>query len=390
MNPELPNLIKQALARPTPGDVHPSADVLTAFAEHSLPHRERRQVSAHMARCGECREVVFLASSAVEEPIGDNQEWMPANAVPRLSPALLAKAEAAPATTPQAETRRGRGWTLWWAWIPAVAVVLLVSGVLILKRSEFTRAAPVNVASNRAASASRIVPETAATAPGAPTEQPAAPTSSVPLELRNPARAEARHALVANNLAPAKAAPAIPGERSPAPAPTALPEASSSDVQQAVRNALETAPPERPMQNSFAEREPQASGFVAKPHPALGAPAMMRGVSSHSQWRISPDGHLEHLTAPGVWARVLTDQPPTFHVVSVVGDDVWAGGSGGSLFHSRDGGQNWSKVQLGAARDKETGTIVSIQFSDAKNGVITTDLGLHWTTSDGGDSWTQQ
>jgi len=109
----------------------------------------------------------------------------------------------------------------------------------------------------------------------------------------------------------------------------------------------------------------------------------IHSVSGHAAWRITTDGHLEHLTVPGSWTPALADQPITFHVVSVVGNNVWAGGNNGALFHSRDGGETWNKQPLGS----ETGTIVSIQFGDAEHGVVTTDAGGRWSTSDGGVSW---
>lgn len=40
---------------------HPDADVLTAFAEQSLPQGERSIVLGHLALCGDCREVLALA-----------------------------------------------------------------------------------------------------------------------------------------------------------------------------------------------------------------------------------------------------------------------------------------------------------------------------------------
>ena len=73
--------------------------MLTAFVEHSLPSGESQRITDHLAKCGDCREVVFLASAAAEEPAGEEQELMPDEAVPRISPALQAKAkEAAPRT----------------------------------------------------------------------------------------------------------------------------------------------------------------------------------------------------------------------------------------------------------------------------------------------------
>ncbi len=81
MSRELPKSLRDALARQVAGDAHLSADALTAFAEHSLPPRERQRVNDHLAQCADCREVIFLASSTVEEPLGEEQEWMAADAV---------------------------------------------------------------------------------------------------------------------------------------------------------------------------------------------------------------------------------------------------------------------------------------------------------------------
>lgn len=45
---------------------HPDPDVLTAFSERSLPKQERDGVLEHLARCGQCRQVVALALPAEE------------------------------------------------------------------------------------------------------------------------------------------------------------------------------------------------------------------------------------------------------------------------------------------------------------------------------------
>ena len=49
-----------------PAESHPDADLLTAFAERSLSGHERESVLQHLAHCGDCREVVALASPATE------------------------------------------------------------------------------------------------------------------------------------------------------------------------------------------------------------------------------------------------------------------------------------------------------------------------------------
>ena len=46
--------------------VHPDPDALNAFVEGALPEHERVECLAHLAECGQCREVVFLAQKAAE------------------------------------------------------------------------------------------------------------------------------------------------------------------------------------------------------------------------------------------------------------------------------------------------------------------------------------
>ncbi len=61
-----PNIVRERLkARPPDGN-HPDADVLTAFAERSLPELERAVVLEHVARCGDCRDVIALALPETE------------------------------------------------------------------------------------------------------------------------------------------------------------------------------------------------------------------------------------------------------------------------------------------------------------------------------------
>jgi len=63
----VPQVVRERLKATTPATPHPDADVLTAFAERSLPERERSLVIEHLARCGNCRDVVALALPASED-----------------------------------------------------------------------------------------------------------------------------------------------------------------------------------------------------------------------------------------------------------------------------------------------------------------------------------
>jgi hypothetical protein len=64
---KLPKIVAERLKAAAVAVDHPDADVLTAFSERSLPDRERSHVLEHLARCGECRDVIALSLPA-EEP----------------------------------------------------------------------------------------------------------------------------------------------------------------------------------------------------------------------------------------------------------------------------------------------------------------------------------
>ena len=60
----VPKIVRERLKVVPPAVNHPDADALTAFAERSLPERERGVVLEHLARCGDCRDIVALALPA--------------------------------------------------------------------------------------------------------------------------------------------------------------------------------------------------------------------------------------------------------------------------------------------------------------------------------------
>ncbi len=64
---KVPKIVGERLKAAAVAVDHPDPNVLTAFSEHSLPELERSHVLEHLARCGECRDVIALALPA-EEP----------------------------------------------------------------------------------------------------------------------------------------------------------------------------------------------------------------------------------------------------------------------------------------------------------------------------------
>ena len=64
---QLSKLIRQRLqATASPVGSHPDPDLLAAFADRSLAKIERVQVLEHLARCGDCRDIVSLATPEFE------------------------------------------------------------------------------------------------------------------------------------------------------------------------------------------------------------------------------------------------------------------------------------------------------------------------------------
>jgi hypothetical protein len=98
-------------------DLHPDAENLNAFAEQALPEGERGEIVAHLAECGRCREVVFLARKA-------------AGMEPELE--LVAAAAASPSLSHSVEKKepRFRRWRI--AWIPAAALGTVFSVAYIV------------------------------------------------------------------------------------------------------------------------------------------------------------------------------------------------------------------------------------------------------------------
>ena len=375
MNQNPPKPILDALARQMLSTDHPSADVLTAFAENALAGKEYRRIADHLARCSECREVVFLASGAADNPL-QAEEGL-------------------------AAARAPRRWTLRLVWGGSIAAVLGVASALILWRSE--SAPPRMQMASKAVGTPAVQPMQQAPESRPPTAesnpaivpQTTAELAAPPLAVAKPqsraARAKPVSPKAAETLGVGSSAGIVAGA-SPGPAKTATTPPSAETTTIAMDGAAPKIEPAAPHANSFAAT--QGGPLTAAPGSAsavLVNPQMtVRSVRAmHPQWRITADGHLEHLTAEG-WTRVLADHSAPFRVVSVVGDHVWVGGSGGALFHSRDEGQNWEEVALTTPNGRETTTIVSIQFDDAQHGTVSTDSGTRCSTTDGGGSWSCQ
>jgi Photosynthesis system II assembly factor YCF48 len=116
------------------------------------------------------------------------------------------------------------------------------------------------------------------------------------------------------------------------------------------------------------------------------APSLRKAESAAPTWKVA-GGKLMKSSGQSQWedAYPVASSTMEFSIVNARGNDVWAGGSGASLIHSRDGGQTWETVKLG---DNATGTIVSI-FAGTMSVQVKTSDNQTWASTDGGKTWTQ-
>ena len=484
---KIPKIVGERLKAAAVAVDHPDPDVLTAFSERSLPERERSQVLAHLARCGDCRDVLALSLPA-EEP-----------SVAMISPI------------------RGR-WLTWprlrWGLVAAGVIVVGWFGVLRYRETSH----PSMVASYDAPRVQGITNEAKNQAEPSPAppkatpveEQKKAPhaeflydqTKSAPApgtdkeldrleqfaKLQPPARDQRLDAgragkgmlrtqslphgpkppsqqwqLNANGSANNNTytsqsqtpAPAVPPEfarqqssnqvvvTAQAPAPSApgpnIGGPVTADKQAQDLNALavegRSAAPLSSMSAGVGAEVARAKPVVtpaanASKADAADAYSLSANDSNFTQtsplalasarWSINATGGLQRSLdqgkswqdvdvtgaagiAGGVNLRMamkasrekslskdkaeIKQAPVVFRAVSATGPDVWAGGSGGHLYHSTDAGAHWVLVVPLWSGVELTGDIVSLQFADPQQGRIVTSSSEIWTTADAGQTW---
>ncbi len=433
---QLPKIVRERLQASPKPEVHPDSDLLTAFAENSLPERERTPVLAHLARCGNCREIVALAA-----------------------PEVVLEHVAAVAAVPASPVRTRPAWPsrLIFGWGTLAACVAI--GVLLLRYQSHEKNLP-QLASREAAPAN-VVPRSneaaSIDAKKQPSfEPPASPRMTARLEsppspqggLKSRGKRESDAGKVSDMRAERldeqqAGAGAAPGETAGAlalrPAPPmpqkeqvtvsggadqvavadkpkegppiqvqpskvanqavvgAAPRATEAETKQA---AAAPPPPPAPSSqsktsvNSIAAFSRRKDSFETAQAVALEKETAGRMNANYvpTRWSISADGAtlLRSNDEGRSWPPVKVASNVTFRAVTSFGTEVWAGGNNGALYHSSDLGQHWVKVKPSANGVELTKDIVSLDFADSQHGKLTTADGKVWTTSDGGVSWQVQ
>ncbi len=384
---EVPKFVRQRMEQWQGGE-HPDGNLLSAFSEGTLTQAERARVLRHLSGCLTCREVVSLGlpDSAVSQPF------------------------VAPVTT---------SWMRWpmLRWAGVAAAVAVVAAAVLVHRSRPV-AETAGAAGYSAPAAAKSQPaETAAAAPppshdlktkGAAEKGTAAERSSGKKDVSEQAAVASRRAKAMPSSEPANtprlmdsvaeqaapAAPAMAANSALAGGAIAADKAKKQAEMAAAESGVSTAIVSGQAEDVAAAKS--APGRVVLNRNATGAmvqaPMMKTAIGTEPHWRISSQGGLERSTDAGqTWRLVrVGDTATMLRSFSAVGSDLWAGGSGGALYHSADKGRAWARVTVRAGDEVLQADIARVEFTDARRGAVTTVTGETWVTEDGGATWARR
>lgn len=437
-------LLRRALrGQESPEQAHPDADLLTAFAEQTLPAGERDGLLDHLSLCGDCREVIALALPATEIP---------------------AKRSAVHATHLPAKT--AMGWlhalttpNLRWAALAAAAAI--IAAVLVVR--------PGNLNDTKVTSATPRVATNASPASGNPasgnqeappaTSQSSVNESSMNASAANPSSMDQSVATLKSErvlprpdlnrakkhnpehdvtpttqaesgmtLAYNKTDSAPAGKLSGAPvnrganetievaaassatqveAPAA-PENSlmaQNDAQPVIKAkpAAETETSQLhgtisantvaqlPLQGRNVMSMARAAAPAIQPpaiQPAANQPAANQPAANNVTWLITAGILQRSLDGGHTWRNVMhTDH--TLLCYASNEQQVWTGGQAGTLFHSADSGLTWVQVQPSIEAQQLSSDITHIELHSRSELIVST-VNEMWISADDGKTWKKE
>jgi hypothetical protein len=419
----IPKVVRQRLQAGEEGgdrsrQIHPDAEVLTAFAEHSLAECERAQVFDHVAQCGNCRDILFLAAPQTE------------------AIQILQKVPV-------------RGWWSWpvLRWGALGACVVIVGAVVTLRHDggkfnasrqeaaptiiakEITPAAPQDSIATRA---DIRVPEQKISEQQKPSEQrdalakkissaiePARHASSAvpkfPMQFDGPVppvgkpststgalQGDAGNSLASSRVKPLFGARLAKSGNQALTADKAqeqkdeLDYLNPDDKKTASANSPRASSETVEVQGASPMVETESSAVSAAVSPSETSQLKVTGrnvadlfpLASSLRWMLTSSGALQRSLDQGhTWERVPVANNVIFHALSVQGAEIWVGGPAGALYHSANSGQSWVQIIPTSNGESLSAEITKIEFIGQQNGTVTTSSGENWVTSDGGKSW---
>jgi hypothetical protein len=228
---------------------HPDAESLSAFSEQALEERERREVLAHLAVCGRCRQVVALAHEAAE-------------------------AGEVPAIAPSRKTIAPSAWWKQWrlVWVPTAVVAAFAAASISVYIEQADRHAPNIKIAEQNPAPSAAPPQAPSPMEQAKVEPPAAPAPAPP-----PAHT-AKHTRPSAEEPMPTAAPPVVAAQMPSESGAPEPEAPEPRAMGQVEAYREAQQPPR----AEAMQAPSASTAGGMP-PADAQPASGASETRHEQ-----------------------------------------------------------------------------------------------------------
>jgi hypothetical protein len=412
-----------------PEQAHPDADVLTAFAEQALSATERDGVLEHLARCGDCRELIALALPPADigaAPIAAAEEAGRATASRVGAPAPHKLNFAWPA--PAWPTLR---WAALAAGVAVAAAVLLVhpgklnqATLPSASRTAVPVASGPQIAASTAASSSVATPSTDQLAVLAKTEEPQPKP-----ELRSSKKLKAGQAvtpphpteygiLLADNKKDSGRADKLPA------APSAGARAFNYDapVSRGATETVEVSGATGGVETESSALKVMARNEVpvvkAKPAPqGIGGNGLQKAevpagpgtatlqarnvmsksaakltssaspaLANHVAWAIAAGVLQRSLDSGQSWQEALRADHPLLCYASH-DEDVWTGGQTGTLFHSTDSGVTWLQVLPSIKGLPLTSDITHVEVRGPAEVVISTSNHEIWSSADSGKTW---
>jgi hypothetical protein len=442
---QLPKIAREQL-QATLRSGHPDADMLTAFAELALPASERALVMEHLGRCGDCREVIALALPEMEEAtpalILRRSRWdMPVLRWGAITTALVmiatlgavhyreysagnltaklenpARQEIDAGTQPSAVLTQDAARTS----APSAAAQETTSDSV--SRDEF---------SAKAANARPMYSDALVSAPSPGNGRLWRPiTAPAPDALNSaPKQSAAGKSFLQNNAAasPTPASPKVPVQTEAVEVARAAPVISTQQSSLDSSHDQEQANAQPLPLNGGSITGKSTSVIARAKNPVMlqtGSETSAGAVSGRGpSWMITSAGGLQKSYDQGKsWQDIPVTTNPTFAATSLQAEvssqsqqkaakrsydkeqfarpviraifasdlEIWAGASGGVLYHSLDAGDHWTSAIPAQGGVVLTGDIVSVQFSDVLHGKITTSTTEVWISADDGQHWSRQ
>lgn len=394
----VPKIVRQRLqvAHETSAQMslpHPDATLLAAFAEQSLPRRERVAVFDHLAQCADCRDVIFLAAPQFDTPLNRSKisarpgwlrlpilRWgvLGACVLVVVALGLRYEAEKSPASSPQVEARMIS---------KAIAPPVREQGADMLSQLKTTEPKRAQHKTSETNSPRLQVPRSRANGPLAepvvPERHAASAVPKFPMQFDGPQGAIRRLPLAGRATTST-----VAGLQSLASARAAKNgnQALDEDGKKAQDEGRDGNLAEFSQAQSSVS--PVGGPTSAEPLSATGQNVSLLTALSPPRWMLTSSGALQRsLDEGGSWDPVPVARGVSFRALSVQGAEIWVGGAAGALYHSSDLGQRWAQIIPNSNGEPLQADITRIEFESSQEGVLTTATGERWVTSDSGRSW---